>query len=209
MPNTDSWKTYHPISAAIHAHLHVNPHIELHVTCSATRSFYMRLDEAALSSSHLHTHCYTVFYHFSRRDTSSEFHTFKTFVVQTKRLTPLSLNICGTDGAAHYVPGPLNLQFKEDDTLPMLEELIFGEHCYDHYELNAAHCTAWVRTMDWGRLRALESGHATPQHLIPVLTGKTRSKDAADGILAKCVWAEGKMEFTGGSGRRDEVSRRD
>jgi hypothetical protein len=78
----------------------------------------------------------------------------------------------GTNGAAHYAPGPLNLQFEVGDTFPAFEELTFAEGCYNNYVLSAAHCAAWVRAMDWSRLRALDLGHATPQHLLPALTGK-------------------------------------
>jgi hypothetical protein len=172
MPNVDSWKTYHPIPAAIHAHLYAHPHIKLRVICSATRPFHTRLYEAALSSPSLHTLCYTLFYHFSTRDTPSEFHAFKTCVAQATRLKALTLNIRGTNSAAHYAPGPLHLQFEVDDTFPALEELTFAESCYDRYVLSAAHCAAWVRAMDWGRLRALDLGHATSLHLLPALMGK-------------------------------------
>jgi hypothetical protein len=91
----------------------------------------MCLDETALSSQYLRTLCYTVSYHSSRRDTPSELHTFKKCVMQATQLTALTLNIHSTDSAAHYVPGPLNLRFEEDGMFPALEDLTFGQRCYN------------------------------------------------------------------------------
>jgi hypothetical protein len=51
--------------------------------------------------------------------------------MQATQLTALTLNIHSTDSAAHYVPGPLNLRFEEDGMFPALEDLTFGQRCYN------------------------------------------------------------------------------
>ena len=93
-------------------------------------------------------------------------------------------------------PGPVNLQFSPGDTFPALEQLVLGQSCYNWYLSSAAHCATWTRAMDWTCLRALDLGHATPQHLLPALTGQiTGLKKAVPGLLAECVWFVRGLDF--------------
>lgn len=69
-----------------------------------------------------------------------------------------------------FEEGDLNLQFEPGDDFLALEELTLD--CYDWYRLDTAHCEMWANCMDWSCLRRLDLGHATPQYLLPAITGR-------------------------------------
>jgi hypothetical protein len=173
----DSWASYHFIPAALHAHMRINPQLQLHMKCPPSRPVLARLDKEALSSPSLHTLQYTIFCAFNEPldETSSEFAAFRSCITRVTNLKVLTLEmdwIGDTTVSRDFSSGPRNLQFDAGDTWPALEELTFSSRCYDSYVLSAAHCKAWTCAMDWTKLRALDLGHATPQHLLPALTNR-------------------------------------
>lgn len=133
------------------------------------------MDKNLLSSPHLHSLDNTAYTCRLLTRSPSELHAFKSCLLQARNLRLLTLrmttyrNVIGSS-PPDLVDGEVNLQFSEHDHFPALQELVLD--CYDVYYLSAPHCETWVKAMDWTRLRSLDLGHATPQYLLPALSGK-------------------------------------
>jgi hypothetical protein len=156
-------------------HLHARPHIYLHLVSGSSRPETITLDKAALSSPSLHTLDYTVYGQFFTADEPSEFAEFKNCLLRASSLRRLTLRLKSGPANEDHLPGERNLQLEAGDVFPALESLTLTDQCYNRYDINARHCQIWVQCMDWNRLRHLDLGHASPQYLLPALTGQVRN----------------------------------
>jgi hypothetical protein len=129
------------------------------------------LDVAPLMSTQLHSVEYNIEYD-NNDSQRSELPSFKELLVQARNLKILTLhmNQIGRLKGTFYDEPPMNLQFREHDCFPTLEELTLN--CYDKYNLSPEHCMLWSKCMDWSFLRKLDLDKGCPHHLLNALTGK-------------------------------------
>jgi hypothetical protein len=129
------------------------------------------LDVVPLMSAQLHSVDYNIRYD-DFGSQRSELPIFRDLLVQARNLKVLILHMdqFGRAPGNFYDATPLNLQFRENDRLPALEELTLD--CYDIYDLSHEHCMLWTKCMDWSFLRKLDLDKGCPHYLLEALTGK-------------------------------------
>lgn len=152
--------------------LHARPKIRLEVFIP--ERYGKPMQHALLASPSLHKLDFTIFGFVYQKPCPSEFRTFKRLLGKGGGLKSLTLHVSDYGDKAPTVrpdleEGELNFNFEPGDNFPALEELILD--CYDRYYLSAAHCDIWTTCMNWSYLKNLDLGHATPQYLLPTLTG--------------------------------------
>ncbi|OAL43394.1 hypothetical protein IQ07DRAFT_650232 [Pyrenochaeta sp. DS3sAY3a] len=167
------WETHLPMPTSLLSALHTRPQIQLHVVNIERHDLVMQHE--LLSSPSLHTLDITVLGQILGWSKTSEFRVLKSLLQHAQGLKSLTLRITGWHGDIRSPPpdfeeGKLNLQFEPGDEFPALEELTLD--CYNWYHLDTAHCEMWANCMDWSCLRRLDLGHATPQYLLPAITGR-------------------------------------
>lgn len=155
------------------AALHARPDVKLEVQISERHD--RPLQHSLMSSPSLHKLDITILGMLFQDPHLSEFRTFKRLIMTTGSLKGLTLRVSSYEKEKYAVSsdlasGELNLPFEPGDKFPALEELTLD--CYDWYYLSAAHCEMWASCMDWSRLRSLDLGHATPQYLLPAISGR-------------------------------------
>jgi hypothetical protein len=85
--------------------------------------------------------------------------------------------------------GPLNFHWQDGDHFPALEE--FSLRGAVEYEFSADQCEAWVRCMDWSRLRKLDLGQRiTSLYLFQLLTGKVAQLKSLSATVSNWVSPE-------------------
>ncbi|KAF2866037.1 hypothetical protein BDV95DRAFT_611915 [Massariosphaeria phaeospora] len=179
-----SWNARFPIPKGVLSALSTKwPAARLHVTNFDRREpKYLPLDTALLSSPQLYSLAYlvcgTIWNSQNELDElRSEFGQLRTCLLQTKRLKSLHLTAWPNmrlDENPHvddsaWTTGPGNLDFREGDVFPALEELILP--C-DNYSLSRAHCQQWLAAMDWSHMRRLDFGNGCPREPMAALIGR-------------------------------------
>lgn len=168
-----SWSTHLAMPSSLLKALHARPDVKLEVLVPERQHLPMR--HKLLSSPSLHKLDFAVHGTLWQSEPASEFGCFKQLIMKAGSLKSLTLRVSGFGeenhrGRSDVADGELNLQFGPDDRFPALEELTLD--CYDKYYLSAAHCEIWAECMDWNHLKSLDLGHATPQYLLPAITGR-------------------------------------